>query len=745
MRGEQEHAPKASTPEGAAGSVYARLRSEVAELHKLLEAAGADEAEWRQLVETMPQIVWITRPDGWHIHFNRKWMEFTGLSLEESLRLGLNQPFHPEDRKRAALGWEQATSTGEPYQVEYRLRRADGTYHWMLGSAMPLRDPQGRIVKWFGTCTNIEELKRAQAQLAEQAHLLDLTRDAILVHDLDHRILYWNEGASRIHGWSADEAIGRRLDEFLASDTDQVDVAMGALLRDGKWQGELDYVDRWGQALALEGRWTLLHHDDGNPRAALAVNTDVTERRRTEAHLLDALHHKVTQDPLTKLANRELLITRLEDALKDTSCGERGTTLLLCDLDDFKLVNEALGHFAGDQVLYEVAQRLRSAVRDRDLVARLDGDEFAILIEDTDDAAVATLNDRLLTAVSEPVLLDNGQLVEVDLSIGVARATAGHDAQRLLRDADATLYHAKGSGKARAEHFNEDLRLAVLERLALPKDLRAVLAAGGDEVFCHYQPEIDLTSGRLFAFEALVRWRHPERGLLMPDRFVPLAETAGLTNQLFSHVLECTFAAQQRWASVLGSRPAVSVNLSAHDLDDASLPEQVTMALIRAGTPADRLWLEVTETAIANAGSLQTLQALHDKGVHLAIDDFGTGWSSLSRLADFPFDLLKIDRSLTANLSPASKTHPMIHATIEMAHALGMLTVAEGVETREQLDLLTGMGCDIAQGFHFARPLPASEAITNLTSDGTWQTAPTPPPQPNATSDPAVPLTAVTP
>ena len=738
MSGEQ--APVPVMPAGGSGATDPQptgRRTETDELRELVRAVRADEAEWRQLIETMPQIVWITRPDGWHTHFNQQWMEFTGLTLEESLGFGWNPPFHPDDRERAAQLWEQATSSGEPYQIEYRLRRADGVYHWMLGRAMPLRDADGRIVKWFGTCTDIEELKQAQALLGEQARLLDLTRDAIVVHDLEHRILHWNQAATRIHGWSAEEAIGRRLGELVAPDTTQVDAAMGALLRDGEWHGELGYLDRWGRALILEGRWTLLHDDDGSPRAALTVNTDVTERRQMEARLLDALQHKATHDPLTELPNRELLSKRVQDALRHVLRGDHDIALMLCDLDDFKVVNDALGHVAGDQVLREVARRLRATVRDGDLVARLGGDEFAILLEHADDDAIATLSERLLAVVPEPVVLDSGQPVEVGLSIGVARATAGHDAQALLRDADATLYHAKRRGKRRAEHFDEELRVNVLERLAVPQELRTALTEGGDEVFCLHQPEIDLATGRIFAFESLVRWQHPARGLLTPNRFIPLAETAGLTGQLFSHVLERTLVAQRRWATILGLDPAVSVNLSARDLEDASLPGRVAMALTRSETPADLLWLEVTETAIANAGSFRTLHALHDLGVHLAIDDFGTGWSSLNRLADFPFDMLKIDRSFTAKLSPGSKTHHMVRATIVMAHALGMRTVAEGIETRQQLDLLTEMGCDVGQGFHFARPLPASEVVTHLGPGGSWQ--PTASHGPGSVS-PALPL-----
>lgn len=706
----------ARTPDGVkTGSLAAQLGADVAELRKFVEAAGELEVEWHQLFETMPQIVWITDPNGAAIDFNYKWMEFTGLTFEESLGSGWHAPFHPQDRRQAQRQWEQVAASGELYEIECRLQSKDGTYHWMLGRAAPLRDEQDRIVKWVGTCTDIDELKHAQAQLAQQAQLLDLSPDAIVVHDLERRILYWNQGATGIYGWSAKEAIGRRVDELVTSDSEQVKTALGVLLRDGEWSGELGGSDRTGRLLILACRWTLLHDYDGKPHAVLGVNTDVTERRQVEARLIDVLHHKSTHDPLTRLANRELLALRLDDALEQMGCGDRGVVMFSCDLDDFKIVNDALGHAAGDQVLRQVAQRLQACVRDSDVVARLGGDEFIIVLEDVDEAHVDALEERLFAAVNKPVVLDSGQPIEVSLSIGIARATMDHDAQALLRDADAALYHAKHSGKHRAEHFSEKIHIDVGERFALPQQLRATLDHGGDELFCLYQPEVDLANGRLFGFESLVRWQHPERGLLAPDRFVPLAETTGLTGRLFDYVLGRTLAEQRNWKTLSGTSPTVSVNLSARDLGDATLAGRVANALQRTGVAADLLWLEVTETASTDPASLLTLQALHRLGVRLAIDDFGTGWSSMNRLAELPFDMLKIDRSFTSKLLPGNKTHHMVHATIVMAHALGMRTVAEGIETNQQRELLVEMGCDIGQGYYFARPMPASEATSALT------------------------------
>jgi diguanylate cyclase (GGDEF)-like protein/PAS domain S-box-containing protein len=414
------------------------------------EVFVGDESDWRVVVETMPQIVWITRPDGWHVHFNRTWLDFTGLTLEESLGHGWNPPFHPDDRQRAAERWREATRSGEPYEIEYRLRRVDGVYRWMLGRAVPIRDASGRIVRWFGTCTDIEELKLAQSRIAEQVELLDRTQDAIVVHDLDHRVRYWNAAAERIYGWSAAEAVGQRLEDLTAPDIDQVRDAVQVLLRDGEWSGELRYRTRSGGEVLLEGRWSLLRDEDGAPRGALAVNTDVTERRRIETRYLAALEARATQDPLTGLANRSALFDRLE-LLLDQRRGP-GTAVAFLDLDGFKAVNDRLGHRVGDELLKDVADRLRATVRQGDVIARIGGDEFVVVGEAEDRTTALGLGERLAAAVSGAVRVGD-RTVEVDVSVGVAfvARTEQVDAEEALSRADHVMYAVKrgdGGGAA---------------------------------------------------------------------------------------------------------------------------------------------------------------------------------------------------------------------------------------------------------------------------------------------------------
>jgi diguanylate cyclase (GGDEF)-like protein len=444
-----------------------------------------------------------------------------------------------------------------------------------------------------------------------------------------------------------------------------------------------------------------------------ALVEDLVDRTAVEARLERA----ASTDELTGLANRTVLTTSLADRATSPS-GRGGVGVCACDLDHFKVVNDGLGHQAGDEVLVEVARRMRASVRSSDLVARLGGDEFMIV---TDGGAgdVDELARRVIAAVAVPMTLSDGTKLTPSISVGVAHGQPGADHSTLLRDADAALFRAKELGRGRLHRFDDQLRLRVADRLFIQTEVCDALA--NDEVYCVYQPEIVIATGELFSFEALSRWDHPTRGPISPARFIPVIKDIGAAGQLFDHVLQETLAAQSQWAQILGFRPAVAVNVSARQLDDTNLPGAVAGALARAGSPADSLWLEVTEGALADDAAASILRALHDLGVRLAIDDFGTGWSSMARLASFPWDLLKIDQSFVQALGgPNRYAEQVVNSTIALAHALGIRTTAEGVETPEQLDRLAELGCDIAQGYLFARPGPAGDAIAHITADARW-------------------------
>ena len=439
---------------------------------------------------------------------------------------------------------------------------------------------------------------------------------------------------------------------------------------------------------------------------------------RDRDDVAESLRHQAHHDALTGLPNRALLQDRVMRALARDRQDGRQLALLLCDLDGFKVINDGLGHQAGDEVLVELAIRLRNCARPGDTVARLSGDEFVILVHGVDPPGIDAIGERIMRAVAYPVEISGGQRVTTSMSIGVAVAEPGDDSHRLLRDADAALYRAKDLGRGRLEHFNEALRVQALERLSIPQELQVGLERG--ELHCVFQPEVHLDTGALFGFEALVRWKHPRRPLLGPGRFVPIIEEAGLEPALFVYVLGQALDAQQQWFHRLGFRPRVSVNVSPRQLERMEVVEVVASAMARRGVSPGDLLLEVTETAVAHDSSSATLLALHDLGVRLAIDDFGTGWSSMKRLSSFPWDALKIDQSFVAGLLHDPQAEHLIRATIVMAHALGVQVIAEGVETADQLELLASLDCDIVQGYLVGHPLDAAGAIHRLDGERRW-------------------------
>ena len=447
-----------------------------------------------------------------------------------------------------------------------------------------------------------------------------------------------------------------------------------------------------------------------------ALVEDLVDRAEVE----ERLERQAATDELTGLANRASLTTSLSERASSPA-GHGGVGVCVCDLDYFKVVNDGLGHHAGDEVLVEVARRMSDSIRPTDLVARLGGDEFVIVV-DGDSDQVAELARRVIVAVATPMTLSDGTKLTPSISVGMAHGKGDTDHSTLLRDADAALYRAKELGRGRFHRFDDQLRLQVMDRLFIQTEVLDAL--GSDDLYCVYQPEICIATGEVFSFEALSRWDHPTRGSIAPGRFIPVIEDIGAAGELFDHVLDETLTAQSHWAKLLGFHPAVAVNLSASQLADGDLLGAVASALARAGAPADSLWLEVTESALAEdtaSRSLQDLHDLHDLGVRLAIDDFGTGWSSMERLAAFPWDLLKIDKSFVQALAePNHFAEYVVSSTIALAHALGIPTTAEGVETPEQLDRLAQLGCDVAQGHLFARPAPAREAITHVTADARW-------------------------
>jgi diguanylate cyclase (GGDEF)-like protein/PAS domain S-box-containing protein len=473
--------------------------------------------------------------------------------------------------------------------------------------------------------------------------------------------------------------------------------------------------------LRLDGVQRVVRHQGdvvfgaGKPVRLVGTVLDITERKALE----EQLAHQAFHDPLTELPNRVLFADRLEHALARAAQRGDRIAILFIDLDRFKLVNDTLGHEAGDQVLVAAAERLRQCTRPADTIARLGGDEFTILLEDVTDAEDATrLANVILANLSSPFAVGNQEAV-VTVSIGIALSTPGHStALELLRDADVALYRAKDKGKARHEIFDPSMRTVILRRVDLEAALRRALEQGQFRV--QYQPTVELASGRIVGMEALLRWVSPDRGLVLPGEFVPLAEETGLILPIGRFVLEeaCKQAAlwQERYSA---NAPTLSINLSPRQFVDGGLVGEVEAVLRSTGLRPQNLSLEITEGMVMDEQSVNvtTLQELRALGIRIAIDDFGIGYSSLSYLRRLPIDILKIDQSFIAGLSRGGDDATIAEAVINLGRALRLEVVAEGVENREQLTRLRSMGCRFGQGYYLSKPLTA-DATDDLVQRG---------------------------
>ncbi|MBK5305726.1 MAG: EAL domain-containing protein [Frankiaceae bacterium] len=459
-----------------------------------------------------------------------------------------------------------------------------------------------------------------------------------------------------------------------------------------------DGLPRWGLVAAS---W--LAGSAGVPPRVVVQIENVTDRKESEARL----SHLATHDGLTGLPNRALLRSRMEAAL------ERGDRLgvLFLDLDRFKVVNDGLGHAAGDALLVAAGDRLAQVVRPGDFVARIGGDEFVMLCYDAgaeDD--LIRIGVRVLAALRPPVHLDGGSDVVIRASIGAAIAHTGDTADTLLRDADTAMYAAKGSGGARVQMFTPSLHTAAVRTHELETDLRRAVRENGLRLV--YQPIVDLTTGRVSGLEALLRWYHPERGSIRPSEFVPVAEQSDLIVELGTWVLRRAMIDAAGWPRGLGAPTTVSVNVSPRQLTMSGFPELVEALLVETGLPGNRLCLELTETALVGdvAPVVTALRALRDLDIRLAIDDFGTGHASLSYLTQFPVDTVKVDQSFVAGVATDAGSAAIVGGVVAMAHAFGLRVVAEGAETPEQLAALRRLGCESAQGYVLASPMAADAA-----------------------------------
>jgi diguanylate cyclase (GGDEF)-like protein/PAS domain S-box-containing protein len=673
---------------------------------------------------------------------------------------------HPDDRERvlATEPDDEFGAWGDPRPHEYRMLHRDGRTVWVRDDALLIHDELGRG-RWHGVLLDITDRKLAEAEIerraAQHAAVARLGEHALeraSISELMQEAVSTMVEILGVDGAAVAELLGERQSFELRASCGSPAAEPGATVPVAGWgaqaastvhSGEPVVVPDWAaekrfewdpgiRAAGVRSTLTVLIGDRDTRYGVLAtyaldprdytatdidfvqslanVLADALERQSTE----DAIEYRALHDPLTGLPNRVLFLDRLEHALGRLrrQPGARAAVLFI-DLDNFKLVNDSMGHQAGDELLAAVAARLKQAVRPSDTVARFGGDEFGLLLDElySERGAIA-MAERIAAVLARPFALGATEHF-VTTSIGIALAEGGELAADLIRDADAAMYRAKERGRARYELYDEVMRSRAIARLRMENDLRRAIER--DELHLAYQPVVTLRDESVVGVEALIRWAHPERGAIAPDDFIPIAEDSGLIERIGDWALETACRQAASWAA---SRPdaapiAISVNLSPAQLSQRACAEHVERILHSTGFDPCRLSLEITESLLVSKSEAigDVLRSLKALGVRLVLDDFGTGYSSLGYLTRLPLDALKIDQAFVRALGTVPADDAITQAIVAMAHALSLQVVAEGIETQAQAAELRRLGCDLAQGYYFSAPLTARQ-MSGLVSRG---------------------------
>ena len=701
------------------------------------------EERFRAMVDSIPQLAWTARADGFRCWFNQRWYDFTGTTPEQMESRGWQSVHDPEMLPRVMVQWTAAIAAGEPFEMEFPLRGADGRFRQFLTRAVPVKNASGQVVEWVGTNTDVDELKRVQDNLrknkarlselnadlnktvAENALIADALYnekeraqvtlnsigDAVICTDTEGRVSYLNGAAERLTQWTITDSIGRRLEEvFHLVEAESREVIQNPMLFavDAKSFMALlpscILIRRDRTELSIEGSCAPIHDRDGNITGAVMVFRDVSVARSLSRQLA----YQAAHDSLTDLPNRNLLRDRLGQAVASLPRHHTSLAVLYLDVDRFKHINDSLGHAIGDRLLQSIALRLTACVRTSDTVSRQGGDEFVIMLVDINGARDAAIGaEKLLHSLRLPYVLDAHEL-HVSASIGIAICPQdGTEADALLRNADSAMYEAKQQGRNNYQFYRKALNESALARQSLEGDLRHAITR--QQLELQYQPIMDVRSGHVAGVETLLRWHHPTQGLLLPADFMPIAEDSGLIVPIGQWVLRTTCAQARDWQLEGMARMRYAVNVSPVELRAKEFVAGVATVINETSIEPSILELEVTETYLMqdSKSTALVLKSLKDLHVNLALDDFGTGYSSLSYIRRFPIDTLKIDRSFVKDLTTDAADASLVSAVINMGKSLHMQVVAEGVETREQLSFLEMQDCHEAQGYFFSPPVAA--------------------------------------
>ena len=616
---------------------------------------------------------------------------------------------HPDDRTHIVDYFtKDVLVQGKPFDKEYRIiRHNDQAERWVHGICKLEFDAQGQPLKMLCTIQDITARKQAEDALVKLSLAIEQSPESIVITDLEGNIEYVNNTFTSVTGYSLNEVLGKNPRILQSGKTPQVTYAvMWALLSRGKqWSGELINRNKDGREYLESVVISPVRQADGRITNYVAVKTDITDKRQAEERIERLAHF----DQLTDLPNRILLNDRFKFSLSLAQRNDEPVAVMFLDLDHFKNINDTLGHSIGDQLLMEIAKRLKSSLREQDTVSRLGGDEFILILPDTDADSAAHVAIKLIEAVSRPFQIRNHELITTP-SIGIAiYPNDGEDLETLSKNADAAMYRVKQGSRNDFCFFTQEMQEHSMRRLQLSNALRHALAH--HELQLHYQPQVSIEDGHIVGAEALLRWQHPELGMISPAEFIPIAEDSGLIIKIGEWVLRTAAVQLKSWMDSGLPPMLMAVNLSAVQFRQANITEVITGILDEVGLPHEYLELELTEAAAMDdpKAAIAVMDKLLEQGIRMSIDDFGTGYSSLSYLKKFSVYKLKIDQSFVQNITDDPDDKAIVTAIISMASSLGMHTIAEGVETAGQLDYLRLQGCNDAQGYYFSKPLTAEK------------------------------------
>ena len=674
-------------------------------------ALQESEQHFRTLANTGSMLIWTAGLDKLCNYFNEPWLRFTGRTLQQEIGNGWTEGVHPDDFERCLDTYVRAFEQQQTFSMDYRLRHADGSFRWIRDDGNPRYNSSGDFLGYIGYCMDITERKLNEEQLRIGATTFQ-SQQGTVVTDAHEVIIRANRAFTETTGYSTEEVAGKTPRVLSSGRHDAAFYAAmwDSIKRTGFWQGEI-WNRRKNGEIYPEWLWiTAVSGPDGAVTHYVGNFIDITERKLAA----EKIEHMAFYDALTDLPNRRLMLDRLGQALASSARNKKNGALLMIDLDNFKSLNDTLGHDVGDQLLVQVAARLRACIREGDTVARLGGDEFVVVLgnlgESTLDAATQAemVGQKILAALNLPYQLGHHSHHSTP-SIGITLfADSQGTADDVMKLADLAMYQAKAAGRNTLRFFNQELQAVVLAQSALEADMREALANGGFELYYQAQMSHD---GQVSGAEALVRWHHPQRGMVAPTDFIGLAEDTGLILPLGRWVLNEACRQLACWATQPDMQAlSVAVNVSAHQFKQPDFVQDVLQVLAHNGSNPKRLKLELTESLlIADVeDTIAKMQALKSCGIRFSLDDFGTGYSSLSYLKRLPLEQLKIDQSFVRDVLTDPNDAAIALTILALGRSLGLSVIAEGVETTGQRDFLAGNGCHAYQGYLFSRPLPVA-------------------------------------